>query len=50
MVYAGKELYMKDLLLPEVSANDKIAPYRIGVRGKRKLYMALFYRQTTVVQ
>jgi gliding motility-associated lipoprotein GldB len=24
MVYAGKELYMKDLLLPEVSANDKI--------------------------
>ncbi|MFT5251491.1 MAG: gliding motility-associated lipoprotein GldB [Flavobacteriales bacterium] len=24
MVYAGKELYLKDLLLPEVSTNDKI--------------------------
>ncbi|MBU0940186.1 MAG: gliding motility lipoprotein GldB, partial [Bacteroidetes bacterium] len=24
MIYAGKELYMKDLFLPEVAANEKI--------------------------
>jgi prolyl-tRNA synthetase len=46
MVYAGKELYMKDLHTR--SANDKIAPEQLTAR--RKLYMALFYRQTTVVQ